>query len=134
MKTIYSILSVIFLMTLSACSSDPFVGEWMPANDTSGTSVTEIKSDGTITMIIDADDGYGKISGSWNRVADSENTIIVKFDDNTIKLDVENPLVAMFMQQGMELLADEGDMRFVLSDDGDRLINESDSSKSFVRK
>ncbi|MDE6553949.1 MAG: hypothetical protein K2K98_13480 [Muribaculaceae bacterium] len=133
MKTIFSILSVILLLTLSACSGDPFVGEWMPSNDTSGTSVTEINSDGTVAMIIDAEDGYGKISGSWNRVSDSENTIMIKFDENTIELDVENPLIAMLMQQALEAMASE-DAKFVLSEDGDRLINESDSSKSFVRK
>lgn len=133
MKTIYSILSVIFLMTLSACSSEPFVGEWMPANNTSGTSVTEIKSDGTVVLIIDADDGYGKIRGSWNRVSETENTIVVKFEENTIELDVDNPLVGMIMQQALEALASE-DARFVLSEDGNRLKNESDSSKSLVRK
>lgn len=135
MKTIYSILSVIFLMTLSACSSDPFVGEWMPENDTSGNSIIKISSDGTMSMITDAEDGYARIDGTWMRVSGNENSIELRLDMNTMELDFDNPLHELLMRQIFEEYATLIiDASFVLSDDGNSLNHSIDGSKAFVRK
>lgn len=133
MKTIYLILSVMIILALAACSNDPFVGEWVPSNDTDGNTVIYIKSDGTMALITDADDGYAKISGTWTRLSDSENTIKAKFDANTIELDFDNPLEEMIMQQVLEESATV-ESSFVLSENGNYLENKENRAKAFVRK
>lgn len=133
MKTIYSILSVMIILALTACSNDPFVGEWVTSNDTDGNTVFYIKSDGTMAIITDADDGYAKISGSWTRVSDSENTIKVKFDANTIELDFDNPLIEVIMQQVIQEYAD-AEATLILSEDGNSLLHKSTGDKAFVKK
>ena len=133
-KTFCSLLSAIILLALSACSNDPFVGRWMPANDTSGTSYLELNSDGTMAMITDADDGYAKISGSWERVSDSDNSVKLRLDMNTMELDFDNPLNELLVRQIFEEYATSIiDASFVLSSDSKSLNYSDDATKAFVR-
>ena len=133
-KTFCSLLSAIILLALSACSNDPFVGRWMPENDTSGTSYLELNSDGTMAMITDADDGYAKISGSWTRASDSENSVKLRLDMNTMELDFDNPLNELLVRQILEEYATSIiDASFVLSSDSKSLNYSEDATKAFVR-
>lgn len=134
MKTIYSILSVLFIVMLAACgSSNPWVGEWVPENDRNSCQVMHILDNGKAEMINDSSDGYAKMEGTWSLQGENEDSMVVKFDSNSIELDFENPIIAAVMEQGLGLLAEQT-IEFGMTEDKDGLIMLPGNTIAFVRR
>lgn len=133
-KTIYSILSVLFIVMVAACgSSNPWVGEWVPENDRNSCQVMHILDNGKAEMINDSSDGYAKMEGTWSLQGENENSMVVKFDSSSIELDFENPIIEAVMEQGLELLAEQT-VEFGMTEDKDGLIMLPGNTIAFVRR
>lgn len=118
--TIRFFLYIMVAGIISSCSSDPFVGQWVPDNDRTGKSIIEIKSDGSVQYILDADDGSASISGTWNRVDGSDNKITVKYDESTVEAEADNPLVQELLAGTLAVMA-QSPLPMSISDDGKEL-------------
>lgn len=133
-KIIYSILSVLFIVMLAACgSSNPWVGEWVPENDRNSCQVMHILDNGKAEMINDSSDGYAKMEGTWSLQGENEDSMVVKFDSNSIELDFENPIIEAVMEQGLGLLAEQT-IEFGMTEDKDGLIMLPGNTIAFVRR
>ena len=119
-KTFLSSIIFIMAMLFTACSNDPFVGEWVPDNDSSGGSVTSINSDGTAEFYGDSSAGHYSIKGKWSHVDGNDNSIKVKYNPSTIQINLKNPLEAVVVEA---LLKEMGSntISFTISEDGERL-------------
>ena len=119
-KTFFTALFAVMAILITSCSSDPFVGKWVPDNDLSGKSITQFNSDGTAELIGDADDGTYHMDGTWSHVEGSENTITLKYDSSTAKVDLDNPLAEQIVMMALQE-AGATTQTLTLSDDGKRL-------------
>lgn len=120
-KTFLSSIILIMVMLFTACSNDPFVGDWGPNNDPSG-SIFSFDSDGTAEFYGngDAGDGFYSMKGTWSHVEGNDNSIKVNYDPSTMQIDLKNPLEAVIVEEVLKKMASTT-LSFTISEDGERL-------------
>ncbi len=119
-KAFFTTFIALMAILINACSSDPFVGKWVPDNDTTGRSITKLNSDGTAELIGDGSDGTYHMDGVWTRIENSENTITLKYDYSTAEVDLDNPLAEHILRMALKAMA-ENTETLTLSDNGKEL-------------
>lgn len=119
-KTFLSSFILVVAILLAACSSNPFVGEWAPDNDTSGNGVIRINSNGTAKSYGVTDEGTYSIQGKWSNVEGKDNAIQVTYDASTIEVNLDNPFAAEIVRTALKEMASKT-LTLTISDDGEKL-------------